>query len=328
MKNYKTLFIIIFFCPIMQVIISSCNKDDIPDLDFRQEMRDFVIGISTYSNNLHPGFIIVPQNGIEMITNDGESDGDMNMFYLDAISGHGQEDLFYGYDKDDKETPAEENEYLRAFLDRSKTAGKVILVTDYCSTANNMADSYSQNLEAEYVSFAADHRELDNIPAYPLQIHQENDNVVAGIDDVKNFLYLINTANFQSKEAFINAVTGTNYDLLIMDLYFEDNVAFNAEEINRLKDKANGGNRIILCYLSIGEAEDYRYYWKDGWKPGNPSWLDDENKDWEGNYKVKYWETEWQYIIYGMDDSYLKKILDAGFDGAYLDIIDAYEYFE
>jgi cysteinyl-tRNA synthetase len=43
---------------------------------------------------------------------------------------------------------------------------------------------------------------------------------------------------------------------------------------------------------------------------------------------VKYWEKDWQNIIYGNDNSYSKKILNAGFDGVYLDIIEAFEYFE
>jgi len=37
---------------------------------------------------------------------------------------------------------------------------------------------------------------------------------------------------------------------------------------------------------------------------------------------------EWQDIIFDNENSYLKKIIDAGFDGFYLDIIDAFEYFE
>ena len=82
--------------------------------------------------------------------------------------------------------------------------------------------------------------------------------------------------------------------------------------------------------MSIGEAEDYRYYWKDEWdkKREWPDWIYKENPDWEGNYKVWYWEQEWKDIIFGNDDSYLKKVIDAGFDGAYLDIIDAFEYYE
>jgi len=44
--------------------------------------------------------------------------------------------------------------------------------------------------------------------------------------------------------------------------------------------------------------------------------------------KVKRREILVVQIIYGNNNSYLKKILDAGFDGVYLDIIDAFEYFE
>lgn len=80
--------------------------------------------------------------------------------------------------------------------------------------------------------------------------------------------------------------------------------------------------------MSIGEAEDYRFYWKNEWKTNPPVWLGEENPDWEGNYKVWYWEKEWQNIIISDPDSYLQRILNAGFDGVYLDIIDAFEYFE
>ena len=113
-----------------------------------------------------------------------------------------------------------------------------------------------------------------------------------------------------------------------MDLFFHDESAFTASEIQQLKSKANGGTRLVISYMSIGEAEDYRYYWQADWEQDKPSWLDEENPEWEGNYKVKYWDEKWQDIIYGNDDSYLKKILDAGFGGVYLDIIEAFEYYE
>ena len=35
---------------------------------------------------------------------------------------------------------------------------------------------------------------------------------------------------------------------------------------------------------------------------------------------------DWQEIIYGNDDSYAKKIIDAGFNGVYLDNIEAYYF--
>jgi cysteinyl-tRNA synthetase, unknown class len=319
----KAAFILVLFFSVV-----SCNNDDYPDLDFRQEMREFVIAISDYARLTDPDFIIIPQNGIELISLNGEEDGSLSDSYLAAIDGHGQEDLFYGYNDDDEATPAEDNSYLRTFLDRSKNAGSTILVTDYCYTQSKMANSYTQNNLSGYISFAASHRELDNIPVYPSPIYGENNSIITTLSQVKNFLYLINPQNYATKTAFINAVTATNYDLLIMDLFFDETTEFTAGEVAQLKIKANGGRRLVISYMSIGEAENYRYYWQSGWESGDPFWLDDENSDWEGNYKVRYWEPEWKKIIYGYDDSYTKKILDAGFDGVYLDIIEAFEYFE
>ena len=96
----------------------------------------------------------------------------------------------------------------------------------------------------------------------------------------------------------------------------------------RLKTKANGGKRLVLCYVSIGEAEDYRSYWKKGWRPGRPAFLGPENPHWKRNFAVKYWEPAWQALFVGGEDSYLSRVLSAGFDGIYLDKVDEYECFE
>lgn len=309
----------------------SCSKDDNnPDneTEFKQKMREFVIGISQYSKATKPNFLIVPQNGIELVSSNGDISGQPHTAYLNAIDANGQEDLFFGYDNDDQATSATDNNYLRELLNISKNAGNTILVTDYCSTQSKMTNSYLENINAGYISFAANQRELNNIPNFPNTIHQENNAVVTNISQVKNFLYLINPINFTTKSEFITAITSTNYDLLIMDLFFKDGTQFTSSEITQLKNKANGGKRLIISYMSIGEAENYRYYWQPNWNTNKPNWLDTENPNWAGNYKVKYWNTEWQNIIYGNNNSYLKKIIDSNFDGVYLDIIDAFEYYE
>jgi len=307
------------------LILAGC--DDESDPVYRQHMRDFVEGISNYAKNIDPGFLIIPQNGIELVSENGEENGPPVSAYLAAIDANGQEDLFYGYQRDDKETPADERDYMISFLNISKDEGNVILVTDYCSGAN-MDDSYRQNQSRGFISFAADHRELDNIPSNPQAPHHVNSDNIVSITQVKNFLYLINPENYSSKEAFITTLADTDYDLIIMDLFLEGENSFTAEEVSRLKVKHNGGSRLVVCYMSIGEAEDYRYYWQPSWTRDKPGWLDRKNPDWEGNFRVKYWEEAWQDIIFGNDSSYTKKILDAGFDGAYLDIIEAFEYYE
>lgn len=307
-------------------LLASCNTDKDETRNYRKDMRDFVIGISQYAKSSNAGYVVIPQNGIELVTETGNEDGPLAAEYLNAIDAHGQESLFYGYNNDDEATPANETEWLQAFLDRSLAEGNRILVTDYCSSQNNMANSYALNQSAGYISFAADQRALNNIPNYPYP--SANSDVVNSLSQVQNFLYLINQENFATKQEFIDAVTNTDYDLLIMDLFSNQNEAYTAAEVNQLRQKASGGTRLVVCYMSIGEAEDYRYYWQSSWTNNPPRWLSEENPNWEGNYKVKYWDADWQSIIYGNENAYLDKILAAGFDGVYLDIIDAFEYYE
>ena len=313
---------------LLAVLLStSCDRPEVtPCDDYRQAMRDFVVRISETARAQHPDFIVVPQNGIELVTLDEDAGAELAVAYLAAIDGHGQEDLFYGYEHDDEPTPADETDYLLSYLRRSKQAGKCILVTDYCSRSEYMAGARSRCDAEGFVSFAAPSRELDVIPASALT--HENAQDIVRLSDAQNFLYLLNCERFSSKAAFLDAVSATNYDLLILDLFFEDDMAFTSEEVERLKQKANGGKRLVICYMSIGEAEDYRYYWQSDWKHHKPAWLARENPEWRGNYKVRYWDPVWQEIICGAGDSYLNRILAAGFDGVYLDIVDAFEYFE
>jgi len=112
---------------------------------------------------------------------------------------------------------------------------------------------------------------------------------------------------------------------------------FSSIEIEQIRTDGECEKR-ILAYLSIGEAEIYREYWNDAWVnrrgrpiPGvAPEWLGSENPDWDGNYKVRYWDEDWQSLMLGdnvgPDIAPLDHIIDQGFDGVYLDIVDAFEY--
>jgi len=313
------LLILLFFV--------SCGGDDEFDPAYRQYMREFVQNIGRYARTIDENFIVIPQNGQELVTLNGEEDGQPAAEYLQVIDGVGREDLFYGYDRDDKATPAVDREYMIAFLDVCEANGVEVMVTDYCSALSKMEDSYLQNNNKGYISFAAPERELNKIPDYPAQPYNATGNDVNNLSDAKNFLYLINPEAYTSRQLFLNALAATSYDVILID-YFYNEEEFTRQEISSLKIKNMGGKRLVIAYMSIGEAEEYRYYWKDEWESDPPSWLKEENRDWEGNYKVEYWDPDWQDIIYGSSGSYIDKIVDKGFDGVYLDIIDAFEYFE
>lgn len=312
--------------------LTGCGEDDVSgpsggDTYYRQEMRSFVMDISSWAKSRSAGFIIIPQNGQELVTDTGDGNGEPMSAYLASVDAAGREDMFYGYNSDDQATPAAETSHFLELCLLCEQYGVEILATDYCWTHSKMDDSYSQCAQNGFISFAADHRDLNNIPDYPATPYNVNENDVTDISQAANFLYLIDTGNYATKQAFINAVSLTDYDVVIMDLFHEGD-PYTSAEIQQLKTKNNGGTRLVVCYMSIGEAENYRYYWQPGWTTGNPSWLGAENPDWPGNYKVNYWDTGWQAIIFGNDDSYLAMVIDAGFDGVYLDLIDAFEYFE
>jgi len=138
----------------------------------------------------------------------------------------------------------------------------------------------------------------------------------------------------------VDEIRQSRYDLVVMDYSRDGGPAaeFQAAEIERIRSQGPCGQRLIVSYLSIGEAEDYRFYWDPDWvdAQGNPipgiapDWLGPPNPDWPGNYKVRYWDSDWQALIFGNPagplTSYADRILSAGFDGVYLDIIDGYEY--
>ncbi len=111
-----------------------------------------------------------------------------------------------------------------------------------------------------------------------------------------------------------------------------------AAEVEALRTTGPCDGKTVLAYLSIGEAEGYRDYWDPAWTEEGgepaagaaPSWLGPANPDFGGNYKVRYWDSQWQSTILGSPDGItatpLDRIIDAGYDGVYLDIIDAYEF--
>ena len=311
-------------------LLASCNKDNGPEpptRDYKQEMKDFVQDLSAWAKTIDQNFYIIPQNGHELITSGGRPQDDPDLTYLDAIDGAGREDLIYGYHNDDQESPHNIQQDWAFYLQKALLYSKLILVTDYCSTQSHVDTSYERNARNGFISFAASHRNLNNIPTYPAEPYKKNNRFIQKLDSAKNFLYILDPEALGSKAEFINEIKSTNYDLLITDLFI-NGTALTPSDLEQLREKANGGLRLLLCYMSIGEAENYRYYWNSDWITSPPSWLKAENPDWPGNYKVTYWEKGWQDIIFGNNDSYLKKILDAGFDGVYLDIIDAFEYFE
>ncbi|MEP2775666.1 MAG: MJ1477/TM1410 family putative glycoside hydrolase [Luteolibacter sp.] len=144
-----------------------------------------------------------------------------------------------------------------------------------------------------------------------------------------SFAYVLQGDSFaKSKAAAVEKLAASEREWIVLDPTYGDDVKWSHADLDAIR-KARPGRKII-AYISIGEAEDYRPYWKKTWlKNGKataaaPSWLGEENPDWKGNFRVRYWQPGWQEIMLPVIADAMKQ----GFDGIYLDIIDGFETWE
>jgi cysteinyl-tRNA synthetase len=147
----------------------------------------------------------------------------------------------------------------------------------------------------------------------------DRDRFLEGID---NWLYLIDV-NLDADT--VDRIVESEHDLVVLDFIpsEQQNVDYPmGDVVDRLHDA--GQAKLVMAYVDIGQAEDYRSYWEPDWEIGDPDWIVANDPDgWEGNFPVAYWRDEWHDIWLG-DDGLVSQIVDAGFDGLYLDWVEAY----
>lgn len=144
-----------------------------------------------------------------------------------------------------------------------------------------------------------------------------------------SFAYVLQADGLSKDPATaVAALTACGRDWIVLDAVFDSETPWAPADLQTIRTGKPG--RKILAYISIGEAEDYRPYWKKEWGTRDklsrsaPAWLGSENPDWKGNYRVRYWNAEWQSLILKSID----EATAAGFDGVYLDIVDGFETYE
>lgn len=124
-----------------------------------------------------------------------------------------------------------------------------------------------------------------------------------------------------SRAEVVRVLAACGRELLVLDAAFSagEHGAWSGDELDAIRAAAPG--RRIVSYLSIGEAEGYRDYFA---ALAGSDLLLAENPDWPGNFKVRYWRADWQQLI----TARAAALIEQGFDGVYLDIVDAYQHFE
>ncbi len=294
-------------------------------VDPKTAMVELISQLHSYAQQKQPGFYLLTNNGLGLYTSEDGSDPTLAARMLQSIDGIVLEEFSYGWEmKDDTATPQAVQKAMLAQLRRPLAGGLPVFNIDYCQLKKHRDISYRQSSAQGFINYAAERRALNKISQGRLP--DENQAAVNTLSAAKNFLVLLNPELFADKSSYLAALSQSDYDLLIIDPMYNGEF-LTAVELRQLQHKPGGARRLVVAYLSVGEAEDYRPYWQQQWAAQPPDWLETENKDWQGNYKVKYWHPGWQQLLYGSETAALDQILRAGFDGAFLDVVDAYQYF-
>lgn len=163
--------------------------------------------------------------------------------------------------------------------------------------------------------------------------------------DVRSWAYQIQDLAVPGS---IEALEASHYDVLVLEPTSTDwsttaTKAFDTrgmvERLERSPASDAGHTKIVLAYVDVGQAESWRWYWT--WPQTDelaggawPSFVLGADPDgWAGCWIVAYWSAEWRRILFGEGavpvaggswSSIIDEVVADGFDGIYMDWVEAY----
>ncbi len=148
--------------------------------------------------------------------------------------------------------------------------------------------------------------------------------------EVKHWAYVLQGLE---TPAVYRQVLSRPYDLYVLEPVLTEKGLRDfdaAGMVRRIREhnlKTRGVNPLVLAYVNLGQAEKWRWYFDESWRPGNPGWIAGEDPDgWQDNHSVAFWSPAWRRIMISgyKGASQLDAVLSAGFDGIFMDWVQAF----
>ena len=302
--------------------------------NYRSHMREIVEDLATYAEKRDPNFVVVTRPGFDLLTwSRREYDlaeikrdplaripsdaitqvGTPMRRYIQAIDAF----LLNGQFCAPLRVPGAD---LQAMLKQGLKA----MTIEHCATPETATAALQTAVKMGVVS----HIDLDveddfsRIPSR--RPSPENPRNVESIMAARNMMMMLDSRAYETREEWFAAMAATNYDVLITDAFYKGNRPLAKDEVHHLKFKEMGARRLVLARMSVGYAEDERFYWERDWEIGAPTWIHARGQERPGQYVVEYWNPAWKAII----GRYFAGIMDLGFDGVVLDGVEAYRRWE
>ena len=207
-------------------------------------------------------------------------------------------------------------------IDALHSFDRTIMSVDNCSAAEAGAAQLKSQRD-KVVSFTSvDNPRLDRLP--PGHAPLENASPVATVAGIHNWLALVRNERFGTRTQFVTALTGTNYDAMLIDVTYGGSDPLTKADLRALHYKNIGAPRLVLADLPIGRAFDSRWYWQKGWEAGNPPFLFAPDSNQPGAFYADLRDPQWKELL----GKYIQGIIDTGFDGVVFDDLDTFRWFE
>ena len=301
--------------------------------NYRAQMREVIEELSNYARDRDPAFALVARPGFELLRWDqrefilAEAKRPPGMVltedaivplglpmrrFIQAIDGIALNDQFCG-----KSIPLPS-------LQRFQAMGVAMMSIEHCGNDAAAFRALEQSQQALMFSHV-DADRSDMFERLPVRRPMgENSNNIESLDEARNMLVLTQSRPFGSRDDWLLSVSSTNYDVVVIDAFYNGKEPLSKDDIHSLKFKALGAQRLVFAWLDLSHAGDDRFYWEPEWDVGSPSWIVGRHPDRLGTFAVEYWHPRWKSII----GNYFKGIMDLGFDGVVLNGTDAYLRFE
>lgn len=151
------------------------------------------------------------------------------------------------------------------------------------------------------------------------------------LQNVKHWAYNIQDVNTTRQ---YEQLVGSHFDMYVLEPVVTEsgeqdfNIAQLVNDIRQYNIDTRNVDPLIIAYIDVGQAESWRWYWDSSWNSSPASFIVGDDPDgWDDCYVVEFWDTDWKNIvIYGYNGkSHVEESLKAGFDGIYMDWVEAYD---
>ena len=303
--------------------------------NYRDEMRKIIEELSGYARSRTPGFTILTFGGFDLFT---WSQREFNLTelkrpavmkpeqvaetelpvgfpmrrYQQRVDGF----ILDGFFCSPIRVPIADVEAMRA---QSLKA----LSVDHCPAERVQSVFQQARKEGIVAHVDADlKRQYSDVPN--VRPNPENSANVQDITAAKSMLINLDNKKYGNKADWLLALKNTNYDILVVDGFYNGNQALTKAEVNGLKFKKIGARRQVLAWIEIGQASDDKYYWQREWQVGNPSWVHALDRANPGKYHVEFWNPAWKAIV----GKTFSGLVDLGFDGIVISGVEGYRRWE